>query len=75
MTIYLKNKYTLKVDDFNFKCCIGKHGVSKNKVEDVLCAFGEIQLHLKEDRAVLRTATESFDYFGYIVTKHPLKTT
>ncbi len=49
--------------------------LSKNKVEDVLCAFGEIQLHLKEDRAVLRTATESFDYFGYIVTKHPLKTT
>ena len=33
MTIYLKNKYTLQIDDFNFKCCIGKHGISKNKVE------------------------------------------
>ena len=33
MTIYLKNKYTLQVDDFNFKCSIGKHGISKNKVE------------------------------------------
>ena len=33
MTIYLKNKYTLKVDDFNFKCSIGKHGISKKKVE------------------------------------------
>ena len=33
MTIYLKNKYTLQVDDFSFKCCIGKRGISKNKVE------------------------------------------
>jgi len=33
MTIYLKNKYTLQVDNFNFKCCIGKNGISKNKVE------------------------------------------
>jgi len=33
MTIYLKNKYTLKVDDFNFKCSVGKHGISKKKVE------------------------------------------
>ena len=33
MTIYLKNKYTLQVDNFNFKCCIGKRGISKNKVE------------------------------------------
>ena len=33
MTIYLKNKYTLQVDDFTFKCCVGKKGISKNKVE------------------------------------------
>ena len=33
MTIYLKNKYTLKVDEFEFKCCIGKNGLSKNKIE------------------------------------------
>ena len=33
MTIFLKNKHTLKVDDFNFNCCIGKNGVSKKKVE------------------------------------------
>ena len=33
MTIYLKNKQTLKVDDFYFKCCIGKNGTSKNKME------------------------------------------
>ncbi len=33
MLIYLKNKYTLVVDDFSFKCSIGKNGTSKNKVE------------------------------------------
>ena len=33
MTIFLKNKHTLKVDDFYFKCCIGKKGLSKHKIE------------------------------------------
>ena len=33
MTIFLKNKHTLKIDSFSFKCCIGKKGLSKNKVE------------------------------------------
>jgi len=33
MIIYLKNKHTLKVDDFYFKCSIGKNGLTKKKVE------------------------------------------
>ena len=33
MRIYLKNKHTLQVDDFIFKCCIGKNGLSYNKIE------------------------------------------
>tara|TARA_B100001027_G_C16174423_1_gene288533 strand:+ start:232 stop:726 length:495 start_codon:yes stop_codon:yes gene_type:complete len=33
MTIILKNKYTLQVDDFNFRCCIGKNGITRNKKE------------------------------------------
>ena len=33
MLIYLKNKHTLVVDDFSFKCSIGKNGKTKNKVE------------------------------------------
>ena len=33
MLIYLKNKHTLVVDDFSFKCSIGKNGTTKNKVE------------------------------------------
>tara|TARA_E500000178_G_C17019653_1_gene754868 strand:+ start:630 stop:1124 length:495 start_codon:yes stop_codon:yes gene_type:complete len=33
MTIILKNKHTLQVDDFFFKCSIGKNGLSKIKKE------------------------------------------
>ena len=33
MIIYLKNKHTLKVDDFYFKCSIGKNGLSSKKRE------------------------------------------
>ena len=33
MTIYLKNKDTLIFEDFEFKCTIGKKGLSKNKKE------------------------------------------
>ena len=33
MTIILKNKETLKIDEFFLKCCIGKNGLTKNKVE------------------------------------------
>ena len=33
MTIFLKNKHTLQVDDFYFKCCIGKKGTSRFKKE------------------------------------------
>ena len=33
MIIHLKNKNTLIVDDFKFKCCIGKNGLKKRKIE------------------------------------------
>ena len=33
MTIFIKNKYTLQVDAFKFKCCIGKKGSTINKKE------------------------------------------
>ena len=33
MTIILKNKDTLIFDDFGFRCCIGKMGVTNNKIE------------------------------------------
>ena len=33
MTIFVKNKHTLIIDEFKFKCCIGKKGLTKNKKE------------------------------------------
>ena len=33
MIIYLKNKHTLKVDEFYFKCSVGKKGLSLKKKE------------------------------------------
>ena len=33
MLIQLKNKDTLIVDEFKFKCCIGKNGINKQKIE------------------------------------------
>ena len=33
MTIFVKNKHTLLMDGFKFKCCIGKKGATKNKKE------------------------------------------
>ena len=42
----------------------------KRKVERIIKSYGEIQLQIKEEKKVLRTDTESFGYYGYIVTKH-----
>ena len=33
MTIIVKNKHTLQIDEFKFRCCIGKKGSTKNKKE------------------------------------------
>ena len=33
MTIFVKNKHTLQIDDFIFKCCVGKNGITLNKKE------------------------------------------
>jgi len=33
MTILIKNKHTLLIDDFKFRCSIGKKGSTKNKKE------------------------------------------
>ena len=54
MIIYLKNKDTLKVDAFEFKCCIGKNGISKKKIEgDKKTPIGLFQLgelYFRKDR-------------------------
>ena len=33
MLIKLKNEDTLIINEFKLKCCVGKKGVSKNKLE------------------------------------------
>tara|TARA_B100000035_G_C20895540_1_gene506995 strand:- start:358 stop:852 length:495 start_codon:yes stop_codon:yes gene_type:complete len=33
MTIFIKNKHTLQIDEFKFRCCIGKKGTTINKKE------------------------------------------
>ena len=33
MTILVKNKHTLQIEEFKFKCCIGKNGATRNKKE------------------------------------------
>jgi L,D-peptidoglycan transpeptidase YkuD (ErfK/YbiS/YcfS/YnhG family) len=33
MTIYVKNKHTLQIDEFKFRCCIGKKGSTAHKKE------------------------------------------
>ena len=56
MTIILKNKETLKFDDFYFKCCIGKKGLSITKKEgDKKTPIGEFSLgylYYRKDRII-----------------------
>ncbi len=33
MTIFVKNKHTLQIDEFKFRCCIGKKGSTRAKKE------------------------------------------
>ena len=54
MLIYDKNKHTLQIEEFHFKCAIGKNGISKYKVEgDKKTPMGifEVEnLYYREDR-------------------------
>ncbi|MDC2970785.1 L,D-transpeptidase family protein [Candidatus Pelagibacter sp.] len=54
MTIFVKNKHTLQIDDFKFRCCIGKKGSTRNKKEgDKKTPKGTYKienLYLRKDR-------------------------
>jgi len=54
MIIVLKNKHTLQVDDFSFKCSIGKNGLTKRKVEGdkktPIGTFSVENLYFRKDR-------------------------
>ena len=54
MTIFLKNKHTLKINDFNFYCSIGKRGLTKKKSEGdkktPIGTFSISSLYFRKDR-------------------------
>ena len=54
MTILVKNKQTLQIDEFIFRCCIGKKGTTKNKKEgDKKTPIGTFKienLYFRKDR-------------------------
>ena len=54
MTIILKNKVTLKFDDFILKCCIGKKGLIKKKLRVIrktpIGIFSLGNLYFRKDR-------------------------
>ena len=54
MTILVKNKHTLQIDEFKFNCCIGKRGSTSNKKEgDKKTPKGTFKienLYFREDR-------------------------
>ena len=54
MTIFIKNKHTLQIDDFKFKCCVGKKGsTSKKKEGDKKTPKGTFEienLYYRKDR-------------------------
>tara|TARA_B100000524_G_scaffold164886_1_gene84236 strand:- start:328 stop:822 length:495 start_codon:yes stop_codon:yes gene_type:complete len=54
MTIILKNKHTLQIEDFYFRCCVGKNGVYKKKKEGDKKTpkgiFGIGNLYYRKDR-------------------------
>jgi L,D-peptidoglycan transpeptidase YkuD (ErfK/YbiS/YcfS/YnhG family) len=61
MTILVKNKHTLQIDEFKFKCCIGKKGLAKNKKEgDKKTPKGTFEienLYYRKDRLVKPTTS------------------
>ena len=54
MKIFVKNKHTLQIDEFKFKCCVGKKGLTKYKKEgDKKTPKGKFQiehLYFRKDR-------------------------
>ena len=54
MTIFIKNKHTLLIDEFKFRCCIGKKGTTINKKEGDKKTpkgmFGIENLYFRKDR-------------------------
>ena len=63
MIIHVKNKNTLIIDDFKLMCCIGKNGLSSNKIEGDLSTpkglFKLKKLYFRQDRLGIPKSTIS----------------
>jgi len=59
MIIKLKNKHTLEVDEFQFRCSIGKNGIKRKKIEGDLSTpkgiFKFKEIFYRPDRVSLKT--------------------
>ena len=70
MIIFLKNKHTLQVDEFYFRCSIGKNGITNKKIEgDRKTPSGTFKiehLYYREDRVNLA----KLDLKCIKITKH-----
>ena len=65
MIIYLKDKGTLVVGDFYFKCCIGKNGLNSRKKEGDYTTpkglFNLNKLYYRKDRVgLIKTKIKNF---------------
>ena len=73
MTIFVKNKHTLQIDEFKLRCCIGKKGSTKNKNEgDKKTPKGTFEienLYFRKDRkekpSTLLKCIEIKNYMGW----------
>ena len=58
MIIHIKNKNTLIIDDFKFKCCTGKNGLNSDKKEGDYSTpkglFNLKKLYFRKDRVQVR---------------------
>ena len=46
MIIRVRNKHILEIDDFQFRCCVGKNGLTNNKIEGDKCTpKGKLRLN------------------------------
>jgi len=63
MIIHVKNKNTFIIDDFKFKCCIGKNGLKYSKMEGDYCTprglFNLKKLYFRGDRVGIPECTLS----------------
>ena len=70
MTILVKNKHTLQIDEFKFKCCIGKNGSTNNKKEgDKKTPKGTFKienLYYRKDRKEKPSTLLKFSVSGFV---------